>query len=345
MNIFIRADASVRIGTGHVMRCLTLADALNKNGAEIYFVCREETGNLIDLIKKKRYVVFPLAPDIDWKTDGILTGEIINRQAGQPDWLIIDHYSIDQGWETPQRKATRKIMVIDDLANRCHDCDILLNQNYSQDMASRYDNLVSVYCKKLLGPAFALLRTEFIEVRKNLRTRDGSVKNILVFFGGSDPTSETEKALEAIRLLGRRDIFIDVIVGISNQKKDYIRALCSTLPNIRYHCQIDNMAEMLNYTDLAIGAGGATTWERCCLSVPSLIVSVAENQVEIAQFAAAAGAALYLGPSDSVTAFDITKQLQLLIQEPAILLKLSQGGSRLVDGQGVERVSSALRAA
>jgi len=226
MKIFVRADASVQIGTGHVMRCLTLADELRGRDAEIVFVCREFAGNLCGYIEEKGYVVHRLpvsdAPDqgvgadlkhaawlgADWQTDGGQVEEIIKRLAAPLDWLIVDHYALDERWEEYLRPYVKKIMVIDDLADRAHDCDLLLDQNFYENLESRYDGLVSAWCKKLLGPKYALLRPEFREARKNLRKRDGHVKRIMIFFGGSDPANETTKALEAIRMLKRPDIAV-----------------------------------------------------------------------------------------------------------------------------------------
>lgn len=342
------------------MRCLTLADYLRRQGGSVSFISRELSGNLCHLTEQKGFTIHRLPSssdrsselrknlahgewlDVDSQTDAEETKAIL-RQCDQPiAWLIIDHYALDHLWETQMRFFAKNIMVIDDIADRHHECDVLLDQNLYQDMETRYDGLVPVHCRKLLGPAFALLRSEFVEARKKMRLRDGSVKRILVCFGGSDPTNETEKTLDAIRLLDRSDIFVDVVVGMANPYKDRIKALCASLPNTRYYCQIDNIAEMLNNADLTIGAGGATTWERYFLSVPALVISVAENQIGIAR--AAAGAIRYLGPSDSVTAHEIAKQLQLIVQDPASVLNLSRAGSRLVDGLGTERVLSVLMA-
>lgn len=360
MNFVIRVDASVRIGSGHLMRCMTLADHLRERGGSISFMSRELTGNLLHLAEQKGYTVhripFPsnrlTKPqgnlshagllEVDWQKDAEETKRILQRYDQPVDWLIVDHYAVDGRWESQMRPFTRKIMVIDDVADRPHDCDVLLDQNLYQDMDIRYDGLVPASCRKLLGPTFALLRPEFVEAQKKVRSRDGSIKRILVFFGGSDPTNETEKTLAAIRLLNRPEILVDVVVGISNQRKDIISALCSSLPNTRYYCQIDNIAEMLNNTDMVIGAGGATTWERCCLAVPTIVISVADNQINISKAAASAGAILYLGSSDSVTADELADQVRSIMREPDRLRELSRQAMYLVDGYGAERVVSAL---
>ena len=233
MKSIIRTDASVQIGTGHhVMRYLTLADELREHGAGAIFVCREFDGNLCGYIEEKGYIVHRLpVPNkqkhniegnlkhaawlgTDWHTDARQVEEIIKDLDTALDWLVVDHYALDERWEGYLRPNVKKIMVIDDLADRVHDCDLLLDQNFYENLESRYDGLVPAWCKKLLGPKYALLRPEFREARRNLRKRDGHVKRIMIFFGGSDPTNETTKVLEAIRMLNRPDIATDVMVGL-----------------------------------------------------------------------------------------------------------------------------------
>jgi UDP-2,4-diacetamido-2,4,6-trideoxy-beta-L-altropyranose hydrolase len=182
--ILIRTDASVQIGTGHVMRCLTLADELRGRGAEVIFVCREFDGNLCGYIEEKGYIVHRLPVSdateqgdqnieiglkhtawlgADCQTDVEQVEEIIKDLESPPDWLVVDHYALDERWEECLRSYCKKIMVIDDLADRPHNCDLLLDQNFYENLESRYDGLVPPQCKKFLGPKYALLRPEFRE--------------------------------------------------------------------------------------------------------------------------------------------------------------------------------------
>jgi spore coat polysaccharide biosynthesis predicted glycosyltransferase SpsG/RimJ/RimL family protein N-acetyltransferase len=229
-------------------------------------------------------------------------------------------------------------MAIDDLAGRIHDCDLLLDQNLCENFDTRYEGLTPAHCRKLLGPRYALLRPEFEQERQRLRGRNGSVRRILIFFGGSDSTNETAKALEAMRLLNRPEIAVDVVVGGGNPHKDRVKVLCGALPNARFYCQVANMAELMANADLAIGAGGSTTWERFCLELPSLVVAVAPNQEPVAEKAAAEGRLLYLGKSDEVTAESISQAVGTLLQAHGWLNFLAKSSSELVDGRGVERV-------
>lgn len=358
--ILIRADASVQIGTGHVMRCLTLADELRGRGTESIFVCREFAGNLCGYIEEKGYIVHRLPVSdtpkqntegnlkhaawlgADWQTDARQVEEIIKGIEPLPDWLVVDHYALDEKWEEYLRPHVKKIMVIDDLADRPHDCDLLLDQNFYENLESRYDGLAPSGCKKLLGPKYALLRPEFREERKNLRKRDGHVKRIMIFFGGSDPTNETTKALEAVRMLSRPDIAVDVVVGSANPNKDKINELCNAMSNVIYHCQVSNMAKLMADADLFIGGGGSTTWERCCLGLPSMIISTAMNQDAIAVGCELSGIGIYIGESKEISFHRIKIQIEKMRSNQNTLLNLGKKSANMVDGKGATYVASIL---
>ena len=356
-NVVIRADASVQIGTGHVMRCLTLADELHTRGAEAIFVCREFDGNLCGYIEEKGYIVHRLPGSnvqehnikgnlkhaawlgVDWQTDARQVEEIIKDLEFSPDWLVVDHYALDERWEGYLQPYCKKIMVIDDLADRLHDCDLLLDQNFYENLESRYDGLVPALCKKLLGPKYALLRSEFREARKNLRKRDGHVKRIMIFFGGSDPANETTKALEAVRMLKRPNISVDVVVGAFNPHRKVIEQIASDLPNSTCHFKVENMAALMAKADITVGAGGTTVWERCVMELPSLVASVAENQKKTVSDMAKSGYLLFLGRSGAVSVDFLYHALEMALQSPWLLISFARKTWSLVDGRGVQRVA------
>lgn len=343
MKIAIRTDASLYMGTGHLMRCLTLAGEVRQQGHTVTFICRELPGNLCELIEKKGYHVYRLpfqdkdknriqtVQDVSswlgatWREDAEQTISVLQEIsiASKIDWLVVDHYALDIQWERMMRPYVKRIMVIDDLANRRHDCDLLLDQNLYENMEQRYMGLVPETCKLLLGPQYALLRPEFREARKKLRPRDGTVRRILIFFGGSDPTNETLKAIEAVKLLNRPDIEVDVVVGANNPHRCLIKEKCAAMPNFYFHCQVDNMAELMVKADLAIGAGGSTTWERCFLGLPSLVIVIADNQFETTSFLAQKGCIYYLGRSAKVNVSDINVVLMKLLQAPSLLKEMA----------------------
>lgn len=323
MRIVIRADASVSIGTGHIMRCLTLAEVLRERGAEVVFVCRELPGNCFGIIEEKGFVVIRLegAESFVAAQDAEQTAKAMGVR---PDWLIVDHYAISDEWERRLRPFTVRIMVIDDLADRHHDCDLLLDQNLFDDMQQRYVGLTPPGCRLFLGPRYALLRDEFITAQRVLRKRDGIVRRILLFFGGSDPTNETEKALLALDQPAYRNILVDVVTGSSNPLGSRIRDICADMPNAKYHQQVSNMAELMVRADFAIGAGGTTTWERCFLGLPTLIVIVADNQAVPARATAQSGLAWLAGLSAEVTVSSLATAIDSALRRPDELAGMSE---------------------
>jgi UDP-2,4-diacetamido-2,4,6-trideoxy-beta-L-altropyranose hydrolase len=348
MRIAIRADASVEIGTGHVMRCLTLADALHSQGAEIVFVCREQEGDLCGLIASREFDVLrlprlPIGDALGWQLDAEQTAQALAEKWPCADWLVVDHYRLDARWESLLRSNTRKIMAIDDLADRPHDCDLLLDQNCQTNAEHRYDRLLPDSCRKLLGSSYAMLRKEFADARCKLRGRDDAVRRILVFFGGSDPTNETGKALRALDLVGHLNWRVDVVVGASNPNRHGIEQWCRERLNTIFHCQIPYIATLMAEADLALGAGGSTTWERCCLGLPAIVIAVADNQVNVAQATAEAGCISFLGKSADVSPENLAEAVRRLAENEEELHAIATRGMALVDGYGVERVGAALR--
>ena len=336
--IVFRADASRLIGSGHVMRCLTLAQRLRKEqNAKVIFIMRKLLGNLIDVVRKQSFAVLVLPPaDQDyeledyglWLTvpmevDAQQTIEVLQHYLQEHgcdvvNRLIVDSYALDEQWELMLRPYCKEIMVIDDLANRRHECDILLDQNFYLNKDVRYVGLVPEHCKMLLGPEHALLREEFHEAKKHLRKRDGNIKNILVFYGGSDLTNETGKAIEALVQLHDEgyNFTADVITGVSNSRREKIEKICSKYRFLQYYCQVSNMAEFMNKADLMLGAGGSTTWERLYMELPALVTAVAENQIQGCEDCCKAGMINYLGKAKNVTVEIIReaiKQMPLLI--------------------------------
>ncbi len=279
---------------------------------------------------------------VSWRQDAKETLECLGGEKQPFDWLIVDHYSLDKHWERELKSTFINIMVIDDLADRCHDCDLLLDQNFFSCFEKRYNDLVPDHCLKLLGPQYALLRPDFSRVRANLRQRTGAINKILVFFGGSDLTDETTKALEALQFLNRPDIHVDVVVGMSNLRRDSVKALCDSLPQLHYHCQIDNMAELLSEADLSLGAGGSTSWERFAVGTPSMLIAVAHNQEQHSRDLKNKGLVMYMGRSDQIDKELIVKQLEKALSNPDLLLSMEKSGLELVDGLGAQKVAETL---
>lgn len=354
--VVFRVDGSIEMGLGHLTRCMTLARALADEGASIFFVLRSHAAGLRRLIEGEGHSVLLLAdpegsPRVPaaegtahahwlptaWHEDAKQTLDAIDR-IGAIDWIVVDHYALDARWERAVRMRAPRILAIDDLADRSHDCDVMLDQNLVPDMENRYRGLLPAACTVLLGPHYALLRPEFAEQRRLLAGRSGRFDRIFVCYGGSDPGNETAKALAAIMGLVGHAFSVDVVVGASNPHVDSVAALCEALPGAVLHRGANNIAELMARADLAIGAGGVMCWERCCLGLPTLAVEIAANQASALTALAAAGALLHLGPAASVTEAAIARELDSLRRNAERLRRMGEAAQALVDGGGAQRV-------
>lgn len=329
MKVAIRVDSSTAIGSGHLMRCLTLAARMRKEkNAEVHFISRDLEGNLHGKVKDAGFPlhILPCHP-IDKSLDGYdawLTvpqavdaaeTKAVLRALGKVDRLVVDNYALDINWEQEMRPFVDEVFVIDDLANRKHDCDILLDQSFYVNMDTRYTSLVPANCKLFLGPAYALLREEFYREKVRLRKRRGIVQNLLIFYGGSDLTNETMKAVRAVVCTGATNITVNVIVGASNPHKEEIITFCRSYSFLNVHVQVNNMAEFMNEADLALGAGGSTIWERCFFELPSIVTSVADNQRPICENAAVMKYIDYMGIYSEVRELDLQQRVKKYLTE------------------------------
>lgn len=344
-----------------MMRCLTLASALRRRGAVVRFLCRElpeglasriaadynfELGRLPPPSAEGFLDAGPALAHAQWlpvsqQRDATDVLESMNGQAS-PDWMVVDHYALDRRWEARLRPYVRRILAIDDLADRSHDCDILLDQNLFLSSGNRYAGRVPPACGVLLGPRYALLRPEFAAARAALAARSGELRRILVFFGSFDPSNQTLKALRAISAAGIGEIGVDVVIGENSLYRSQIEDHCRRTPSHSLHIQAEGMAALMARADLAVGAAGATTWERCCLGLPALVITIAENQIEIARGCDRAGAVKYLGHGDAVLEHDLAIALRNLAGSPSRLAQMSRRAMDLVDGLGADRVCDGL---
>ncbi len=343
MNIAIRVDASVQIGTGHFMRCLTLSDGLKQCGAHIRFVSRELPVHLRDMLAAKGMELASLdsnasAPPIDDLAHAHWLGTSQTQDAQDTiqalsdrtwDWLIVDHYALDARWESAMRSSARQIMVIDDIADRQHECDVLLDQNFYADMQTRYTGKVPSHCQLLLGPRYALLRDEFRTLREQVKPRTGPVKRVLVFFGGVDADNHTGRAIEALTEIKISGLHVDVVIGAQHPCREQIKAACA-LHGFICHVQTERMAELMAAADLAIGAGGAATWERCCLGLPSIILVIADNQSKAAADLEAAGVIINLGDASQVTITTLADSIGRIIADDRMRFALSKASLKLM---------------
>lgn len=340
MKIAFRADASVELGSGHVMRCLALADVLREGGVETCFLVRPLAGHLGALIQAHGHRLIWIEADAV-AGDAEACAAALAAQAPW-DWLVVDHYGLDARWERDLRPVVRKIMAIDDLADRPHDCEILLDQNLYPNAEGRYQGLVPPGCTQLLGPRYALLRREFAEARRKLRSRTGEVRRILVCFGGSDPHGVTLTALKAIQRLDRPDIAVDIVIGGANPHRSEIEGACRALHQAKLYCDVEDMAGLMAGADLFVGSGGSITWERCCVGLPAVVMTTADNQVRLAEILAERGAHLYMGAAQHVEPGRLMRLLEELLHQSRLLRHLSRVAAEYTDGEGTMRVATHL---
>ncbi len=341
MLVAMRADASPTIGSGHVMRCLTLAEGLKRRGIEVCFICREGEGSLNSFVEAKGFALHGLPDNLEGQQqDALLTRNIISGWDKKPDVLIVDHYKLDQQWESQLRPLAGKIMVIDDTADRHHDCDILLDQNLVANMEARYKDLVPSSCTQLLGPKYALLRDEFKNLRNNPPPKSDGFQ-ILVNFGGGGNVPAWEVSIEALREV-KNDLpedtkIIAVFGNMEVQARDRLeKNLKQSGLNYEAHSFVSNLAELMAASHMAIGAGGSTTWERCCLGVPSVVLTIADNQVELTEECHKIGAIIYAGHIGQISEENVATAIQECVQNKDAI---AQKAKDIIDGQGAERVA------
>lgn len=346
MQIVFRVDSSAQIGTGHMARCLTLANALRENGKSTCFISRWVTPGMERQLAAQGHVLLRLPPGREadarlahahWlgasqHEDARSTAAAI--PGGECEWLVVDHYGLDAEWEEQLRSHARNILVIDDLADRRHVCNVLLDQNLQAKGSDRYTGLVGSDCKQLVGPRYALLRPEFRAAR---RIPSGTVSRLNIFFGGVDPDGVTLKALDAVEKSGL-SLQVDVVAGVDNPHLDAIRMRCAQM-GAMLHVQSGEMARLFASADLGLGAGGATSWERCCAGLPAIIVSIADNQRAGCRALQDAGAAFYLGDADLTGVDMLADAVIRALSNPAELVSTSRRAVALVDGRGTERVA------
>jgi UDP-2,4-diacetamido-2,4,6-trideoxy-beta-L-altropyranose hydrolase len=352
-HVAFRVDASAQMGVGHFMRCLTLADALKQRGAQVRFLSRHVSKPLLSLLNAKGHEVVPLGahsaadrttgdlPHSDWLgTSQAADAEDTARALSGRLWdlLVVDHYALDARWESVLRVSARRTLVIDDLADRAHDCDVLLDQNFYASLESRYSDKVSSRCQLLLGPRYALLREEFRSLRRQIKPRNGQVSRVLVCFGGVDIENYTTHAIEALASLGKAELQVDVVIGEEHPRRASIESACAGR-GFTCHVQSDRMAELMAAADLAIGAAGSTSWERCSLGLPTLAVALAENQRRLLEDTALEG--LLYAPQLR-GGQSLALHLEALLDNPRLLRMISRQALKFVDGRGVHRVLRAL---
>lgn len=353
LKVVFRVDSSADIGTGHIVRCLTLADALRQSGYECQFVCRDHRGGSKGLVARHGYPVALLPPadsdftipghagwlGVDWTQDANETSQLLSEIA--PDWLIVDHYALDARWERTLRPYCRHLMVVDDLADRPHDCDLLLDQNLGRSVVD-YADFVRPGADILAGPQYALLRPEFERSRSQSlsRRQSCSFDSLLVSMGGIDKDNFTEQVLDVIdRCSLPPEFHVRVIVGEHSPWRNRIQDRANQM---RYRTDVlvnvSDMAHLMADSDLAIGGAGTTAWERCCLGLPAIVMVLADNQKAGATALQDAGAAIVASNTDEIGNMLAGRQAEFC----AGLSAMSNASAAVTDGRGTQRTTEAI---
>lgn len=352
-----RVDASLSMGTGHVMRCLTLADALRAEGADCHFIGRDHPGHMMEHVRSRGHRVHMLGPAIpthptrdpgapahahwlgvDWQLDAEQSRDYL--ESNPPDWLIVDHYALDKHWEAFLQPACSRIGVIDDLVDRAHECELLLDQTLGR-RPQAYANLVPSECSLLTGARYALLRPQFAALRNyslRRRRRQPALKRLLVTLGGIDPSNATGRVLAALAHCSLPSgCTVTVVMGAAAPWLDEIRQQTDAMVQpTEVLVDVSDMAALMSESDLAIGAAGGTSWERCCLGLPTLMLVLAQNQRNVAHALEATGAAVIL-EEEAQTPAEIAAALSETVI-PDRLRAMSRAAATVTDGSGVDTV-------
>lgn len=336
-SLLIRADGSAVIGAGHVMRCLALAQAWQLSGGRAVFLQAETTPALGQRLRQAGCETRTLSASAGSATDAAET--IREAQACGAAWIVGDGYHLDTAWQQQIRNAGLRLLLLDDYGHASHyHADIVLNQNLSADAALYAHRDAST--RLLLGPRYALLRREFLAAAHAPRDFSAPARRVLVTLGGSDPDNVTAQVLAAVRLLP--DLEVRVVIGGSNPHRAALLAAAAANPAVRCEVDATDMPGLMAWADVAITAGGSTSWELACAGLPALQLVLAPNQAGIAAALERAGATINLGDFRTVAAETIAARLAALCADSARRAAMSASAARLVDGHGARRVAAAL---
>lgn len=356
MNIFFRVDASSQIGSGHVIRCLTLAKVLEKHGANCKFICRDHQNNFNEKIRKENFEIMAL-PYLNklksirrtknvvsdyskwigasWNDDAKQTIDILKKE--KIDWLIVDHYGLDKKWEKKLRPYTKKIMVIDDFLDREHDCDLFLNQNLISNKVKFKKNLPHD-CVTLLGPDYALLQPSYRKLHKTTAARSGPIKRVLIYFGGTDCGELIKTTILSFIKLKKQELFLDIVLNQKTKNLNEIETLAKFNKKIKIYFEMRSLDNLISRADLSIGAGGVTSWERCCLGLYTLVVTLEKNQILIAKALQKKKLAKWIGDIEHINQKKIVSALKEVFKND--ISKLSDNCKQITDGNGTRKVSA-----
>ncbi|MFY0730977.1 UDP-2,4-diacetamido-2,4,6-trideoxy-beta-L-altropyranose hydrolase [Pseudomonas sp. NFX15] len=351
MRVLIRSDASPTIGSGHIARCLPLARVLRRQGSHVAFACRLLPGHRLDTLRAEGFETFALPeryPDEDpeqaiesmlpWQADIAALGPLLDPLPAF-DWIIVDHYGLDHHWQTAARRWAPRIAAVDDLATRTYSADLLLNQNLS-GTPQAYASLLAPGCRTLFGPRFAMLRDEFCCAPIDIKPQ---ARRVLVNFGGFDAAMQTHHAMLA--LADFPELEVDFVAGADNPAWAQMQALAATRPHWRLHSFVSDFHRLMTESDLFVGAGGGTSWERAAMGLPTISIAVSNNQQANGEVMAAVGAHVFMGAREQVSVEQLRLAIGFVAGNQRLRQSMAQQSRQLVDGRGALRVAAALAGA
>ena len=336
--IYFRCDASTSIGSGHVIRCITLANFLKKKGFDTIFISKKLNGNLFSLILKKKHKIIPLSKKSTTESEVKEIFKRLKNFNNKKDWMVVDHYSIGKKWESKIITKIPKLFVIDDLCDKFHLGNVLLNQNYLPGIKKRYNKVLSSKTKTLLGPKYAILSSEYQKTRQNINfKKNKKFTRVIIFFGGADNKNFTIKCLSIFLKYNLQNIKLDVVIGQSNKKNKIIKSMIKDIKYAKLHIQIPSLCGLMKSADFYLGSGGTTTWERCCLGLPSIVIATAKNQISYNKKLDNKGVLKYLGSAEKVNEEQIISAILKFISSKSN--KMSENAKKITDGKGINLIS------
>ena len=346
MEIHFRVDSSSNLGLGHVSRCLNLADALECHGHKSVFFCRNLPGSPVRWIKSRghRARTLKTSPESETEISQLADYELyaIERlDFPSPDWIVVDAYALGKEWELLAQSDVTRVMAIDDFIDRPHNADLYLNQNIvSLDLTVLKSNDVKAE-ENLLGPKFALLSSEYSELRKRAKVRNGRIRQVFVYFGGVDQQNYLTRSLNCLNDVFGKEVSVVLVAPEMGPSLKAIHAYCRAFENINVVGGGGSLARLMVDSQIAVGAFGATTWERASLGLPVLGVAISDNQKRVADNAKKTGVGIVL-PSDE-TGFELSLRESLLeLKTLGVAPSWSQQCFSVCDGLGSARVAQAM---
>jgi UDP-2,4-diacetamido-2,4,6-trideoxy-beta-L-altropyranose hydrolase len=338
--LLIRVDGSPEIGTGHVMRCLALAQAWQSEGGSVYFVGEIPEG-LASRLREEGITVRTLDASPGEENDVLETARMAHAVGAS--WVVVDGYHFDGSYQRRLREEGVRVLFVDDYGHADnYNTDLVLNQNIDAEV-TLYDNR-SEHTELLLGTRYALLRKEFWPWREPRRTPQREANRVLVTLGGADPDNCTEEVVGALGGLNREDVRCTVVIGGSNPNKKSVAAAAErTDVAVDLRSDVSDMASLMAEHDIAVSAGGSTCWELAFMGIPNVVLVLADNQRGIAEGLEDTGTALNIGWHQEVTQEEIIRRVFELLRNDKRRLEMANKAQRLVDGKGPERVLQKMR--